>query len=148
MKMFNTDRNLTIVGDEPLSSVQSTSAPEPFKVLILEDQLLIIMDIEDTLVAEGFNIVGCLSSCEAALKWLGEDSPDVVVLDIELRDGFCVEVAHTLAKKRIPFVVHSGILPTSPELDPVFQHGQWVGKPSRESDLLNAVWEAVSQWAA
>jgi DNA-binding response OmpR family regulator len=117
-------------------------------VLVLEDQPLIVLDLEDCLVAEGFEVIGCLSSCEAALEWLQKCSPDVVVLDIELRDGVCADVARVLSNRQIPFVVHSGSARTDRELDPVFQRGQWVSKPSREQELVAAVRDAVRQRAA
>lgn len=117
--------------------------PQAVKVLILEDQPLIVLDIEDSLVREGFEVVGSLSSCEAALEWLGQRLPDVVVLDIELRDGNCVQVARILTNKQIPFVVHSGSLSTDSEVDTVFQSGRWVGKPAGAGELVAAVANAA-----
>lgn len=115
------------------------SAAVALKVLILEDQPLIVMDIEDTLLAHGFEIAAVLSSCRSALKWLKTGTSDVVVLDIELQDGNCVEVAKYLNERKIPFVVHSGSVPNSPDLDPVFQGGIWIGKPCLEADLIAAI---------
>jgi DNA-binding NarL/FixJ family response regulator len=115
------------------------------KVLILEDQPLIVMDIEDSLMAQdGFEIVGVLSSCAAAADWLETQRPDVVILDIELRDGECIDVARTLFKRKIPFVVHSGSMANSSGLDPAFHHATWVDKPSLEDELMAAVREAAA----
>lgn len=119
-------------------------APRVTKVLILEDQALIMMDIEATLLAHGFEIAAMLSSCEAALEWLKAGTADVVVLDIELRDGVCIDVAKMLVKHKIPFVVHSSSLPNSSDLDPVFQRGGWVRKPFLEAELIATIGEAVA----
>ena len=120
------------------------SAAGAVKVLILEDQALIVMDLEDTLRAHGFEVAAILSSCALALKWLKTGIADVAVLDIELTDGICIEVAKTLTERKIPFVVHSGSLPSSPHIDPVFQQGGWVGKPYLESDLIAAIGVAAA----
>lgn len=80
-------------------------------VWILENKPLIVMDLEDQLHMAGFNAVKILSSCADALGWLQNHSPNLGILDIELRDGACKAVAERLIDRDIPFVVHSGSFP-------------------------------------
>jgi len=108
-------------------------------VVVLEDEALIALDVEDALRDAGFNVVAVMSSCAEASKWLEANSPDIAVLDIDLRDGNCVAIARLLWDRNIPFVVHSGSSPDSGHLDPIFQKGRWVSKPSLYSELTNAV---------
>lgn len=113
------------------------------QILILEDQPLIAMDVESMLVDSGLGVASILSSCASALEWLVNARPDAVVLDIGLSDGSCIDVAARLIALDIPFVVHSGSERAQTSLNPIFRRGQWVGKPSNESDLIAAVQAAV-----
>jgi DNA-binding response OmpR family regulator len=113
-------------------------------VAVLEDEALIALDIEETLRDAGFNVAAVMSSSAEAFKWLEANSPDVAVLDIDLRDGDCVAIAELLCDRNIPFVVHSGSKSDSDNHDPIFQKGRWVTKPSLDGELTNAVAACVS----
>ncbi|PZV33857.1 response regulator [Mesorhizobium kowhaii] len=108
-------------------------------VVLLEDEALIALDVEYSLRNAGFNVLGVFSSCAATLEWLKTNSPDVAVLDIDLRDGDCVSIAKVLCARKIPFVVHSGSPASSGYHDPIFLKGKWVAKPCSPSDLADAV---------
>src|SRR4051812_19241315 len=108
--------------------------------LLLEDEPLIAMDVEASLKAEGF-AVACLDSCAAAADWLRSNPPpSVAILDVELRDGPCHEVAQRLIDLEVPFVVHSAI-PTSLTQDGPFAAGVWLPKPSSTGELMETVQE-------
>ena len=113
-------------------------------VVVLEDEALIALDVEEALRDAGFNVLAVMSSCADALEWLEANSPDIAVLDIDLRDGNCVSIAGLLCARNIPFVVHSGSSSGSGYHDPIFLKGRWVSKPSLHSDLTNAVLACVS----
>jgi DNA-binding response OmpR family regulator len=108
-------------------------------IAILEDEALIALDVEDSLRDAGFKIAGVFSSCAGALNWFEGNSPDVVLMDIELADGDCVRIARLLLAREIPFVVHSASSASSGFHDPIFLHGRWVAKPAAPSDLRDAV---------
>lgn len=114
-------------------------------VLILEDQPLIALDIEELLFESGFKNVSLVSSCADAEDWLQTNQPDVAILDINLRDGICVEVAKTLVECDVPFVVHTGSDPSVADDNVVFLKGRWIGKPSQPSLLLDAVHDLLGQ---
>lgn len=109
-------------------------------VLLLEDEPLIFMDIEAALKAEGFE-VATVMSCLDANAWLDHCKPDLVVVDIELRDGTCTDVVIRLLKWHIPFVVHTGDHPSFYGGTP-FAHGTWVGKPAATEELVQALKDA------
>jgi DNA-binding NtrC family response regulator len=79
--------------------------------LLLEDEPLISMDLEMTLGAAGVDVTSVMS-CEEANDWLEICRPDVVVVDIELRDGCSDKVVQRLVEDNIPFIVHSGDHPS------------------------------------
>ena len=107
--------------------------------LILEDQPLIALDIEDALQSAGFEVANIVSSSAAAIVWLKQHQPTIAVIDIEVTDGACVEVAKTLNAAHIPFIVHTGSLPDDNLHDPIFRKGHWIIKPSAPADLVAAV---------
>ena len=115
-------------------------------VLILEDEPLIAIDIEDTLQSVGFQIAAVLNSCEAATEWLAERSPDVAILDINLKDGSCEVVAEKLVNRGVPFIVHTGTSPLGMDgHHSVFREGHWVGKPASPEDLIAAITASTSR---
>ncbi|WP_292634491.1 response regulator [Mesorhizobium sp.] len=108
-------------------------------VVVLEDEALIALDVEEALRDAGFNVLAVISSCADAHKWFEANSPDVAVLDIELRDGNCAAIASLLHERNIPFVVHTGSSSETVREAPIFLKGRWVSKPNGPSELTDAV---------
>lgn len=104
--------------------------------LLLEDEPLIAMDLELTLRNAGFDVTTVMS-CEEARDWLAIARPDIVIVDIELRDGRSDKVVEGLLEDNIAFIVHSGDHP-SMHVDTPFAHGRWVNKPAAPDELLEA----------
>ena len=63
-------------------------------VLIIEDELpaqqILIRLIKQYF--PDFNIIGALDSVKAAAKYLQDNSPDLIFMDVELSDGKCFEI--------------------------------------------------------
>jgi len=78
------------------------------KVLVVEDESLIAMDIEDTLLALGCEIVGPTGKLETALRLAREERLDAAVLDVTVTGGKTYAVAEQLLARGIPFVLASG----------------------------------------
>ena len=78
------------------------------KVLVVEDEVIIAMVIEDTLLELGVEIVGPVESLDAALRLAREASIDAAVLDVNIRGGNSYPVADVLDERGIPFVLCSG----------------------------------------
>lgn len=104
--------------------------------LLLEDEPLISVDLEMTLGAAGFCVTSVMS-CEEADDWLQICRPDVVIVDIELRDGRSDKVVERLLEDKIPFIVHSGDHPGM-HANTVFAMGTWVSKPAAPDELVAA----------
>jgi DNA-binding response OmpR family regulator len=109
--------------------------------LLLEDEPLIAMDLELTLESAGFE-VHTMVSCKEAHAWLDAWTPDVVIVDIELQDGSSESVVRRLTDNKVPFIVHSGDLP-SLHSDTPFAAGRWVNKPSLTGELVDAARELL-----
>lgn len=81
---------------------------EGLRVLLVEDQLLIAMEVETMLVAQGAVAVETSGSAADGLRRLAHFQPDVAVLDVNLGGGTSVPVARDLRRRGIPFVFASG----------------------------------------
>jgi CheY-like chemotaxis protein len=80
------------------------------KVLILEDEVLLAMNLELSLKEMGYSVLGCVITGEEALSIIEKDKPDVVLIDISLDgeiDG--IETTKRIKNKyNIPIVIMTG----------------------------------------
>jgi DNA-binding response OmpR family regulator len=110
--------------------------PNSYVALLLEDEPLIAMDVEGELERATFAVTTLLS-CADAVRWLQGHRPDVVIIDIMLRDGTSAGVVDLLIAAQIPFIVHSGSHPSAYKNTP-FRRGVWINKPCNTSDIVQA----------
>ncbi len=78
------------------------------RVMVVEDELLIAMLIEDTLVDHGYVVVGPFSNVADALVAARDETVDVALLDVNLRGERVYPVAELLERRGIPFLLLSG----------------------------------------
>jgi two-component SAPR family response regulator len=114
-------------------------------VLLLEDEALIALDIQQTLLGAGAKDIVHLTSCSAATDWLGIYMPDLVILDIFLLDGESTDIASHLVEHGIPFVVHTARRKVTQESHQVLLNGEWVCKPARPDELIRAIGRCLEQ---
>jgi DNA-binding NtrC family response regulator len=77
------------------------------RIMILEDDPLLALDLEDMLTDLGATVVGPASSVEQALRHV-EEGIDAAVLDLNLRGVYSFPVIDKLQRDGTPFVVCSG----------------------------------------
>jgi len=78
----------------------------PLKVLIVEDEILLAMDLEAHLEALGQDVVGVASDAAGAFDLAEAEAPDLALVDINLRDGRSgPRIASELARKHDTLVV-------------------------------------------
>jgi DNA-binding response OmpR family regulator len=79
------------------------------RVLVLEDEALIALDIEVTLSDAGVGEIVAAMAGEEALSSIDTQQIDAAVLDLHLgRGGWSYDVARRLREKGIPFIFSSG----------------------------------------
>ncbi|WP_426957367.1 response regulator [Muricoccus radiodurans] len=78
------------------------------KVLVVEDETLVAMLVEDTLLDAGAAVIGPAATVAEALQLLNAERPSVAVLDLNLAGETSEPVADALAAMGVPFVVASG----------------------------------------
>jgi len=103
--------------------------------MIVEDQALIGMSIEASLEEAGFTVAGLFLSCAQAMQWLEHNSPDLAVLDLMIKDGTSLQIAHELKSRGVPFAVYSG-LPPKAECPPELRGAPWLEKPVSRDTLV------------
>ena len=86
---------------------RSGSEVRAVRVLILEDDPFIGLDLQSIVEAEGHEVVRWCGSVAQAREALGSKL-DFVLLDVEVRDGTSYEFAAQLSGRRIPFAFVSG----------------------------------------
>ena len=106
--------------------------------MIVEDQALIGMSLEAYLEDAGFAVAGPFPSCADALRWLEHNTPQVAVLDVSLRDGTALPIAHALKERNTPFAVYSGLPFTSNRPDEL-QGVPWLEKPVPREELTATI---------
>ena len=88
----------------------------PIRVLVLDDEAFVLMELEMELRAAGFEPVTA-SSLRRALEAIEQHAFDVAVLDVNLGRGkTCVPVAERLDELGVPYFIHSGDLDRQGEI--------------------------------
>jgi len=87
------------------------------RVLLIEDEFLISMDLEESLRRHGAVIVGPAATLGQALSLAGAKcAPDCALLDINLQGDMAFPVADALARRSVPFMFLTGyeevVIPT------------------------------------
>jgi DNA-binding NtrC family response regulator len=105
------------------------------RVLIVEDDYLTAEALSHAIADYGFTVVGPAGTADGAVRLIGQEPPDGVLLDVRLREGSAVEVAKALRKRGVPFVVMSGY--SHDTLPPELKKAPFVAKPVTESELID-----------
>jgi DNA-binding NtrC family response regulator len=80
----------------------------PSDVLIVEDDPIIAIDFEDTILGFGVKAVRCAGSVAHALLMIDERVPDFALLDVALSREKSFKVAERLEVLKIPFAFVTG----------------------------------------
>lgn len=116
------------------------SGSKPLKgkrILIIEDEPMVAMDMSSHLTSAGAEIVGPAGNESAALRLVSEETFDAAVLGANLLGQPIDEIAALLTRKNVPFAFVSGYgretLPAS------FAAAELIAKPFDSSRLLTVI---------
>jgi DNA-binding response OmpR family regulator len=109
-------------------------------VLLVEDEALIALALMDDLETAGYAVAGPFHRSSDTLDWLTQQTPDVAIIDVHLRDGLSVDLARVLRDRDVPFIVFSGDKRDGRSPD-VFHGARWLSKPVATRQLLDTVRE-------
>jgi CheY-like chemotaxis protein len=115
----------------------------PARILIVDDEPMVAIDLEFVLLAAGFEIAGVTGNLATALSIVESRICDAALLDANLVGVSAAPIATALAARGIPFLVLSGY---APEQQPgALRAGQHLQKPASPSQIVKVLNEIVSK---
>ncbi len=112
------------------------------RVLIVEDEALLAIDLASVLEDAGFEVVGPATSVTQALKLVDGPGCDFAILDVNLHDETSEMVAVALRKQGTPFVFLTGI--SKDHALSWFGDVAILAKPARSETIIDAVQRRIS----
>ena len=106
----------------------------PAKILIVEDELLIVLSLENILSSNGYDVMGPFAGAASALRKLEDEIPAAAILDINIQDGTSFAVADALSEKGCPYLFLTGRDNTS--LPPAYADHPILTKPAFPHQIL------------
>ncbi len=113
------------------------------KVLVVEDQAPIALQMEDMLVESECEVVGPASRVGQALRLLSDNAVDAAVLDLNIAGELVYPVADALDARGLPYVFATGYSPS----DVADRYGQRpvIQKPFSRRVFLEAIRDTIRQ---
>lgn len=123
------------------SAETSAAALSGARILAVEDEFVLLLEIEMALADVGATVVKC-ATVEQALQALAADAFTAAILDVRLARETISPVARKLTELGIPFIFYTGEVTCESTMT------QWprvriVSKPARPAVLVNAVAELL-----
>lgn len=128
-----------------MESEQSTSL-NGLRILVVEDQAPIALQMEDMLVESECQVVGPASRVEQALKLLDEQTVDAAVLDLNIAGEMVYPVAEVMDARGLPYVFATGCDPS--DIAAPYKQKPVLRKPFSRRTLLEAIQRIVGQGRA
>ena len=113
------------------------------RVLVIEDEFLLAMELESLLQQRGNLVLGPVSSVGQALAMLDGEEPDVALLDVNLKGERATPVAAALQARGVPFVLITGYS-TAQLSEPELRAAPRIDKPVNCRSLKRAVTTALA----
>ncbi len=107
------------------------------RILVVEDEFLIALDITGALEQSGLVVIGPLASVRDALLTIERESVDGALLDANLGGKSVGQVADALSARGVPFAFVSGY--GREQLPPQHKGAPLIAKPFTSEDLLAVV---------
>jgi DNA-binding LytR/AlgR family response regulator len=123
---------------------------ETFKILIIEDELIIAEDLKEILEQAAHEVIGIATSWEETLPVLQKGLPDIFLIDISIKgdvDG--IQLANMIRERfNLPFIYITSYTTKSViERAKLTNPYGYIVKPYKEQDVLIAVELALSNFS-
>jgi len=107
------------------------------RVLVVEDEMLILMDIEGMLTDLGCESVTAAATIDQAAALIDAGVFDLAMLDIDLNGSKSHVLADKLAARGVPFVFSTGY--GGDEMGASYRHLPLLKKPFRRAELVDTL---------
>lgn len=126
---------------------QSAENKEAIRVLVVEDETLIRLDIVETLEDAGYEVVGEAGDGESAIELAGELEPDLIVMDVKMPGMDGITAADRILEEHRVAIVMLTAYSQRDLVERARDAGAmaYVVKPFTPADLIPAVEIAVSR---
>ncbi len=113
------------------------------RVLVAEDELIIGVDLCDTVEEAGYEVEGPYDTARSAIDAFERRAPDLAILDVRLDDGEVYPLAERLMAANVPVIFHSG------EVSPKEMQGRYpqalsLAKPCPPNRIIDIMREALA----
>jgi DNA-binding response OmpR family regulator len=112
-------------------------------VLVAEDELIIGVDLCDTVKEAGFEVEGPYDTASSAIDALERRTPDLAILDVRLDDGEVYSLADKLMAANVPVIFHSGQISPG-EVNHRYPHAHALAKPCPPNQIIETMREALA----
>ncbi len=111
------------------------------RVLVIEDEPIVAMDLAGALTERGCSVVGPAATLEDAKRLVAETRLDVALVDANLGGQPVDEIAEALAKRNIPFAFVTGY--DRDGLPAAFREAAMINKPFSREEIVQIVTRLV-----
>jgi response regulator NasT len=118
------------------------------RVVIAEDEAIIRMDLRETLVEEGYDVVGETGRGDEAVQLVRDLSPDLAILDVKMPGMDGLEVAAILTAEKLCGVLMLTAFSQREVVEQARDAGAlaFLVKPFQRSDLVPAIEVAIGRF--
>ena len=130
---------------QPREAAPPKSAHTPLegkRVLIVEDELVIGLELATILEATKVQVIGPANTLSAGRALIAKETLDAALLDINLGGERAEELAKELARARVPFAFLTGY--GRETLPPTFQATALIAKPFHAEHILSELRHLLS----
>ncbi|MBY0558667.1 response regulator [Hyphomicrobium sp.] len=124
---------MTYSGSASMVDTKIFGHVRPPRVLLVEDNTLVALDLEDILRGYGCQVIGPSATVRDALEALEREEIDIAVVDYLLEDGEAAPLARSLDVKGIPFAICTGA--GVAELSSLYPNTPILAKPYNPDDV-------------
>ena len=119
------------------------------RIVIAEDEAIIRLDLRETLIEEGYEVVGDCGRGDEAVALVKEMKPDAVILDIKMPVMTGLEAARLIVETKICPVVMITAFSQREIIEQARDAGAlaYLVKPFQKSDLVPAIELAIARYA-
>jgi DNA-binding NtrC family response regulator len=114
------------------------------RILIVEDDFFIAMELESILTDAGGQVVGLCRTVKDALASAATEAFAVALLDFRIGEETTMAVAQRLVSRRVPFAFYTGQAQAEP-LGADWPDCKVLSKPARPQALIDALADLLKQ---
>ncbi|NDB27769.1 MAG: response regulator [Actinobacteria bacterium] len=119
------------------------------KIVLAEDEAIIRLDLRESLIEEGYEVVGDVGRGDKAVEIVRETRPDVAIFDIKMPGMSGLEAAKIVSDEKLCAVVMLTAFSQREIIEQARDAGAlaYIVKPFQKSDLVPAIELAIARFA-